>query len=459
MRKQSSFILYSFGIIAPRLISLIIIPVFSFLLSQDELGLYDLLLSSINLFVPLISLQLGVACFRSARMESDINKKTDIIKTILVFSIFFHLILIIILLPISFCFDINHKIPFLFIVFLASFFSVLGSVARATYNQKSFVYSSIINSMGILIFSVFFIYLGKKGIDTIIYAYICTNILTIFFLIWSLEISKLFVNGHFSLNLLKESLIFSLPLIPNIFTRWFVDLANRYFITFFLGIGANGVFAVATKIPAILGVFGSIFLLILQDIAFTDEKSRKNDVYFVHLFKKIFIIQVASSLVILAFGKHLTSMLFAPEYSDTYRLIPLILAGSMFSNFAGFWAVFYQLEKKTALILKTNIYGAVTNCFITLILIKHIGLYAPALGTMIGFLIMWIQRMKFKKVNQKISLPINLIVKYLGIFLLFTFLFIFDNLYLKYIMMIASVVFFVYSMEPIVLSWKKTIKN
>jgi O-antigen/teichoic acid export membrane protein len=457
MTKKSSFFLYSIGIIAPRLISLVIVPLFSFLLSKDELGLYDLLLSSLNLLVPFISLQLGFACFRSVRIESVISKKTDIIKTVLIFSILFHLILLTILLLIFSYFELNHRIPFLFILFLASFFTVLGSVARATDNQKSFVYSSIINSLGILVFSMFFFYIGKKGIDTIIYAFICTNLLTICFLIFSLKIPNFFLNGHYSPHLLKESLIFSLPLIPNIFSRWFVDSANRYFITLFLGIGANGVFAVATKIPVMLGVFSSIFLLILQDVAFVDEKSRKNDIYYDQLFKKLFKVQVASGLVMLAFGKQLTHMFFAPEYSDTFRFLPLILAGSMFSNFAGYWAVFYQLEKKTVTILKTNIFGAIVNCLITLILIKRIGLYAPALGTMLGFLTMWLMRMKSEIVHRKFDLPKQLIIQFLSLFLLFTLLALVENMYVNYSLMIASIGIFIYSTYPMVLSLKKAV--
>jgi len=446
---------YIFGTIAPRLIALATVPLFSFLLSKEDLGLYDLLISSINLFVPIISLQLGSACYCSAREEPDFSKKGDIIKTILIFSSSFHVILFIVSLLIIPYFDLNYKIHFLFITISASFFNVLGLVARAIDKQKAFVFSSIANAFGIFFFSALLFFLGKKGIEPVIYAYICTNCLTVVFLIFSLRLPKIILQGHYNPRILKESLHFSLPLIPNALSWWFVNLANRYIITYYLGVGANGVFAVATKIPALLNICSSVFTLMLQDIAFTDQKNKKDDAYYDLLFKKLFIVQLASCLVIVAFGKHLTSLFFSPIYAETYRLIPLILAGSLFANFASFWGIFYQLEKKTTSILKTNVYGAFINCVITLLLIKHIGLYAPALGTMIGFLVMWLKRMKSKIVHRKFDLPIRLITQLLGVFCFFSLLILIGNLYITYLLMIASIIILIYSISSIIPNWKR----
>ena len=457
--NKSKLFFYTLGSIAPRLMTLATIPLFSFLLSKKDLGLYDLLMSSINLFVPIISLQLGYACYCSAREEPDPRKKVDIIKTILVFSSIFHVILFSVSWLISPYFDLNYKIHFLFITISASFFNVLGLVARAMDKQKVFVFSSIANAFGIFIFSVLLFYFGKKGIEPIIYAYICTNCLTIGFLIFSLRLPKIIFQGHYNPRILQESLHFSLPLIPNALSWWFVNLANRYIITYYLGVGANGVFAVATKIPAVLNVCSSVFTLMLQDIAFTAQKNKKDDAYYDLLFKKLFIIQLATCLVIVAFGNHLTSLFFSPIYAETYRLIPLILAGSLFANFASFWGIFYQLEKKTTTILKTNVYGAIFNCVITLLFINHIGLYAPALGTMAGFLAMWLMRMKSKIVHRKFDLPIRLITQLLCVFFVFYLLILSENLYIIYLLMTTSIIIFIYSISSITPNWKRYFKR
>ena len=197
----------------------------------------------------------------------------------------------------------------------------------------------------------------------------------------------------------------------------------------------------------------------LQDIAFTDQKNKKDDAYYDLLFKKLFIIQLATCLIIVAFGKHFTSLFFSPIYAETYRLIPLILAGSLFANFASFWGIFYQLEKKTTTILKTNVYGAIFNCVITLLFIKHIGLYAPALGTMAGFLAMWLMRMKSKIVHRKFDLPIPLIIQLLCVFFVFSLLILSENLCIVYLLMTTSIIIFIYSISSINPNWKRHLKR
>jgi hypothetical protein len=90
-------------------------------------------------------------------------------------------------------------------------------------------------------------------------------------------------------------------------------------------------------------------------------------------------------------------------------------------------------------------------------LIKRIGLYAPALGTMLGFLTMWLMRMKSEIVHRKFDLPKQLIIQFLSLFLLFTLLALVENMYVNYSLMIASIGIFIYSTYPMVLSLKKAV--
>ena len=57
----------------------------------------------------------------------------------------------------------------------------------------------------------------------------------------------------------KEMIHYSLPTIANAIAWWVNGLADRYVIIFFLGISANGVYSVASKIPSILNIFQNIF--------------------------------------------------------------------------------------------------------------------------------------------------------------------------------------------------------
>lgn len=52
---------------------------------------------------------------------------------------------------------------------------------------------------------------------------------------------------------------YSIPLIPNAFLWFFTNDASRFFIVGILGLTANGLYAVATKIPTIINVFYTVF--------------------------------------------------------------------------------------------------------------------------------------------------------------------------------------------------------
>lgn len=43
--------------------------------------------------------------------------------------------------------------------------------------------------------------------------------------------------------------LYSLPLIPNAILWWVMQVSDRYILTLFLGVAANGLYTVAAKIP------------------------------------------------------------------------------------------------------------------------------------------------------------------------------------------------------------------
>ena len=72
-------LIYSIGSFGSKILSFLLVPLYTFFLTKKELGEYDLLLTTISLFVPLVSLQLSDATYRwlidnNDKNESDIKK-------------------------------------------------------------------------------------------------------------------------------------------------------------------------------------------------------------------------------------------------------------------------------------------------------------------------------------------------------------------------------------------------
>src|SRR5699024_1189285 len=60
-------------------------------------------------------------------------------------------------------------------------------------------------------------------------------------------------------QLFLEMIFYSFPLIPNGTLLWLINGSTRYFILFFIDASANGVFAIANKIPQIIAMVTNIF--------------------------------------------------------------------------------------------------------------------------------------------------------------------------------------------------------
>ena len=54
-------------------------------------------------------------------------------------------------------------------------------------------------------------------------------------------------------------LSYSIPLIPNTLMWWIMNASDRYAIVLFMGVSANGIYAIANKIPTVLNLLYSIF--------------------------------------------------------------------------------------------------------------------------------------------------------------------------------------------------------
>ncbi len=331
----------------------------------------------------------------------------------MVFGFYSHLILFCILYIFIKFLGLNIEVWFLPVIFFSSIIILLQFVARAYNRIKIYSVSGFINSSGIIFFSIIYFYTKSDSLNGIIYSYIISNILTMLFLIITLKLYQKKHYGNYSPTILKELLFFSIPLIPNAISWWLVSISNRYIIAIYLGVEANGIYAVAGRIPSLLLIFNSVFLLLFQDTVFNDLNNKNDGKYYSEFLEKLLIVQLSLSIVIIAFSKFLTNILFASAYLETYKIIPILILGALLTNFSALLGIFYLEKKRTIDILITTTLGAVINIIFTYLTIDKLGLYAPAIGTVLGFLgillIRIIQIWDHKKINFNYKIILSLI--------------------------------------------------
>lgn len=406
-------VIYTVGNLGSRILSFLLVPLYSFFLTKSDLGYYDLILTTVSLMVPFVTLQISDASYRwllEANKEEKLQEAaiSNGLFCILINTVIFAIIYI----PFSYFFRFSYTYYFIILLFLSSLFPFLQQVVRGLGNNKLFSFIGIINTFFLLIFNVFFLFVLKKRLEGLLLSIILSYSISTLLLF---RLAKMLPFINFKLvnrKDLKEMLNYSWPLIPNTVSWWMINEVNRFIILLNIGPDANGIFALSNRFPSILLILNSIFMLSWQDHAITNHKDENKNVFYSKIFNIYMILELTLVIFLTVVSKYLVKYFVGPKFFDSWRYMPILYLSVAFSAFASFLGASYLGIKKTKGIFTTTIIGSVINIAISYAFIKQIGLYAPALGTLFGFITIWIIRLRDTKefFTLSVNWPIMLIL-------------------------------------------------
>ncbi|WP_172638399.1 lipopolysaccharide biosynthesis protein, partial [Lactiplantibacillus plantarum] len=148
---------------------------------------------------------------------------------------------------------------------------------------------------------------------------------------------------------------------------------------------ANGLYAVATKIPTIINVFYTVFAQAWQISAVEEYENDRDGDFFSTIFNAnvgLSVILIGGILVVL---KPVMSIFVASSYFLAWQIVPSLLFASFFSNLSSFLGTIYLATKKTGGIMKTTVYGMIVNILLNCTLVPIFGLQGAGIGAALGF--------------------------------------------------------------------------
>lgn len=446
-------IIFGIGNIGSKLILIILIPVYTFYLSTEQYGYVDLITTIITLVIPTLSLCISEAVLRfvlDGKNNHVVIFNTGLV-TVAVSSV--------IILLIGFIVDNIIHIEYLLLITIVLIFQMI-SIFLSQYIkglQKNIIYSlnSIILSFLILSFTLI---LFKMDLD-VLYAYFLAQLLaymlSIVFIIIFAGILKSISFTKFNINILKSMVNYSFPLIPNQLMWWVMNLSDRFFISFFLGLSGNGIYAIASKIPSILNIVSGVFIQAWQISAIEEKDSRERNIFFSNVFNNLssFVLIIIS--IILCVLKEIINYFLAESYNGVWRYVPFLLLSLLFSNFSMFIGMNYLANMKTSGIFKTSIYGAIINIALNFLLIPQYGINGASISTMLSFLVVWIIRMKETKHFVQIKVDWMTMISSIIFILLQIVCLYFNLIILNYFLLGIIILFNIKYIKP----WLKIIIN
>lgn len=397
MSKQKELIkntiIIFIGKISTQFLTFFLLPIYTRFLSTSDYGYVDLILTYISLLVPVITIQQEMATFRYLVDSRNDNKKikkiiSNSIWNILLYSVLSIMLFLIVIQFTSFKYFYYIVINIVVCIFSNLFMQIARGLGKnIQYSIASFVTGLITVTSNIILICYYGI--GAKGM---LISMTLANIICCIYLFFSLKLYKYISTKEKDSNLSKEMMKYSLPLVPNGISWWFINVSDRTIISFILGVSANGIYAVANKFPSIISSFLGIFNLSWTESASLHINDKDRDEFFSNVAKNVLHIFSSLCLGIIAVLPFIFNIIIGKKYIDSYNYIPIFLIGSMCSCIVSIYSAIYIAKKMTKKVAYTSIASAVINIVINLIFIKYIGLYAAAISTALAYFIMMIYR-------------------------------------------------------------------
>ena len=183
-------IIISIGKFSTQLVSFLLLPLYTSLLTTSEYGQYDFL-NTISIFLFFfVTLLMEEGMFRFLIDAKNDKDKREIFSATMIFSLLSFLVWSILIFIVGYFLDYPYTIYLIFYI-LASILSALaGSSARGMSKFKLYSLFSFLSSLATIVLNILFIVVLKMGLPSLFLSYIIGNSLVSIWLLLKIKILK-----------------------------------------------------------------------------------------------------------------------------------------------------------------------------------------------------------------------------------------------------------------------------
>ena len=340
-------IIYAIGNFGSKVLSFILLPFYTYYLSTNDYGYFDLITTTVALLTPIVTFQIYDGLYRYLLESKDDAESAHVIS-----NSFFMITRNLMVFSIIYIIFIQFKsFKYEYLILLQIDFSILSvlwsQIARGFRKNVDYSVSGIISTVVILVSNILFITIMHMKVGSLIVSNILSSIIIIIYLDGKLKIHN-YIKLKLNNNIIKRKLIvFSIPLIPNVISWWLMNVSDRYFLTFYKGVEANGIYAISNKFPSILIMLNTIFNLAWQESAITEYGSKDRNVFYTRMFNVLMTFQFTAVIGLLAFTKFIMHLMVNVKFESAWMFVPFLYIGTIFNSFSLFYGTGYLSSKDT----------------------------------------------------------------------------------------------------------------
>ncbi len=431
--------IYAIGNLGSKIITFAMVAVYTHFIDKSDMGYYDLCLTVIFLILPFVTLQLRDGAFRFLLETNDGEQRSQIVTFVyrtLLYSTAISLVATVLLAMFT---SIDYVWYCFVLLIVMSFYEVVTQVARGLGDNVAFVTAGIISSLGIGVFSIVFVVVLPWGITGIFIANILARIVALAYLEMHMKIIATYFKFKIDIKQVSRDLIkYSLPLMPGALCWWLTGSSDRWFINHFVGLDANGVYAVAFRFNSIILILATIFYQAWQETAILQYNSPDRDKFFSKMFNS-YIAVLAILLTAYSFTlKICYPVIVNANYQESVNYLYLMGISAVIFSLSAFFDMGYQCAKDTVSTLPAIIFATIINLVCNLLLVRYFGVYGAIVTSIITYLALFVWRLHDMKRYFKLTLYRSSIIA-VAIILIGAIPFYFiDSMWLLLVYMIAA---------------------
>ncbi len=380
-----------------KAISFILLPILSYFLSPEGLGLA----TNFVVFTTIINLLAGQAILNALSYfyyEQTKNQNSILVSNLIWMTIAACTVLFFIMLlfnnQIYQYLQLNLTFQSMAFFYAISFVftNINLQLFRLEEKPKSFAIFQIIQIILHCILVVFFVIVLKQDGEGKIYAEVLTIVLLGVINLYSI-IKRGYLVVKYDKSAVKTLLRFGLPLMPHSISFWFKSGADKVFITNFAGLAANGIYSMAMSISSLYTLVSNAFFNAyvptlqkkLSNMNSENEKEEKikivKTIYLmIGLFFLVSLLSVFGAWIILEF-------MVADKYEPAFDFIPGVILSLYIYVVYTFAVQFVYKMKKTFILGIITFTGSLVQMVLSYYFVKYSGPMGAVSSSIIGSLL------------------------------------------------------------------------
>ncbi len=391
MGQKAKYLFKNMGILtisnfASKILVFLLVPLYTSVLSTSEYGIYDLMVSTILLLYPVLTLNILDAVMRYCMDKNcAIEEVASVGCKRIIISIFAFGIIVLFVQYFDLFPETNGLRVYAF-VYYASYIvnQFFVQFAKGLEKVTIMAIAGVIGSVIMLAGNIFFLLVLNLGLPGFFLANILAQLVPAIFYCLSIKFWRYITPYKRNKELEKQMIVYCFPLLFTTLGWWINSVADRYTVSIICGVAANGVLSVAYKIPSIINTLQTIFVQAWQISAIKEYGENNSNKFFSYTFEGLGMLMTMSCTVLIALSKTLAYFLYSNEFFEAWKYAPFLMISTVINCSSGFIGPILAAKKDSKSMALSSIYGAIVNIVFNIILVFFIGVQGATLATVIS---------------------------------------------------------------------------